>query len=324
MRVSNPMLCSYVLRGLGLFVALLLILFLEPAWASFLSTLVGSILVCAGVKQERFVARLFGLLLQCAGLYLFLDAVWYPFRAPILFNSYFLRSCFIVFSAFLSAYYLEKSSIGCSKSPPWTVFLLLFLGALMWYVGGLREIYMNIVLSEQYNGILLFISATSIIAGIIGKKINWQKLYYILLLQLPLMLFVLALVLINGPVGHPLLIGWGSIVWLITFFVQFRILTLLDRLEWLRIRIYYHLISLWMVLFVCCRECILKILELQSGGNFTILVFVTLVSSLYILVARFMAQKKYWPVAEFPALYLWGGGGGVALFSLGWFMQLTS
>lgn len=324
MRVSNPVLYSYVLRGVGLFLPLLLFFLLEPRWAAFLSSLGGGILFCVGVSSRRLAVRLIGLLLQCAGLYLFLDAVWYPFRAPILLNSYFLGSCCIVFSAIFSAHYLENSSIGHSKRDYWTIILLLFLGTLMWYTGGLREIYMNIILPEQFNGVLLLISATSIIAGIIGEKIHWEKIHYILLLQLPIMLCVLTLVLISSPVDYPLFMSWGATVWAITFFVQFRVLALLDRLEWPKMRAYYHLISLWMFLFVSCREFILKTLQLQSVGLFSILSFTVFVTLTWFFVARVMAKKRYWPVTEFPTLYLWGGGGGIALFMFGWLIQLAS
>jgi hypothetical protein len=323
MNVSDPVLYSYVLRGVGLFVALILFFFIEPRWASFLSTLGGGILFCAGVRSRRFAVRLIGLLLQCAGLYLFLDAVWYPFRASILLNSYFLGSCFIALSALFSAYYLENSSIGNSKRDRWSIFVLLFLGMAMWYAGGLREIYMNIVHPEQFNGVLLFISATSIIAGIIGDKIHWEKLHYILLLQLPIMLCVLTLALINGPVDYPLLIGWGTTVWPITFYVQFRILSVLDRLEWPTISAYYHLISLWMILFVSCREFILKVLQFQNVGVYSIIAVTVFVTLTWFFVARVMAKKRYWPVTEYPTLYMWGGGGGVALFMLGWLIKLA-
>lgn len=326
MNVSNPMLYSFVLRGVGVFVALLLFLFLEPRWASFLSTLGGGFLFWAGVRSRKCAVRLLGLLLQGVGLYLFLDAVWYPFRAPILLNSYYLGSCFIVFSAFFSAYYLENSSSGNSKRDHWTVYLLFFLGTFMWYAGGLREIYMNIVISGQFNGVLLFISATSIIAGIIGDKIQWEKINFILLLQLPVMLCVLTLSLASGPVDYSLLTGWGATVWPITFFVQYRVLSVLDGLEWQKVRMYYHLISLWMVLFVSCRECILKTLQLQNVGVYSIVAVTVFLTLAWVFMARVMAKKGYWPVAQFPKLYLWGGGGGggVALFMLGWFIRLAS
>jgi hypothetical protein len=324
MSMSNPMVYSFVLRGLGLLLALSLFFILEPQWTSFLSTLGGGALFCVGVRSSRFSVRLFGLLLQCVGLYLFLDAVWYPFRVPILLNSYFLGSCFIALSALFSSYYLENSSIGHSKMDRWSILVLFFLGTAMWYVGGLREIYMNIVLPEQFNGVLLFISATSIIAGIIGEKTHWEKLYYILLLQLPIMLCVLTLALISGPVDYPLLIGWGATVWPVTFFVQYRILSVLDRMEWPKMRAYCHLISLWMLLLASCRELILKVLQFESVGLFSILLFTVFVTLTWLFVARFMAKRRYWPVTEFPKLYLWGGGGGVALFTIGWFIQLAS
>lgn len=323
MSVSNPMVYSLSLRGLGLLLALFLFFILEPRWASFLSTLGGGVLFCAGVRSKKFGVRLFGMLLQCVALYLFINAVWYPFRAPILFNSYFLGSCFIVLAAFSSAYYLENSSTVVSKTDRWSIFLLLLLGTFMWYAGGLREIYMNIVIAEHFNGVLLFIAATSIIAGLLGEKIYWEKIHYILLLQLPITLCILILSLMSGPVDHSLLIGWGATVWPVTFFVQFRILALLDVLEWPKMRVYYHLFSLWMFLFIGCREFILKTLHFQNVGAYVILAVTAFLTLGWVFVVRFMAKKRYWPATEYPAVYLWGGGGGVAFFMLGWLIKLS-
>jgi len=323
MNVSSPVLYSYLLRGLGLLVALYLIFTLEPHWVSCLFTLGGIALLLSGVRSRKFAVRIFGLLLQCIGLYLFLDAVWYPFRAPLLLNSYFLGSCFIVLSAFISAYYLETSSTGHFKRDRWTILFLLFLGTLMWYAGGLREIYMKIVIQEQLNGVLLFIAATSIIVGIIGDKSHWQRLHYLLLLQLPMTLCILIFQLISVPADYQLLIGWGTTVWPVTFFIQYRILAVLDGGEWLKLRASYHFISLWMVLFVSCREFILSALQVTSIGFFSICLVTIIIGIVWIFVVRCMARKRYWPVALYPNIYLWGGVVAVVFFMLGWFMKFV-
>lgn len=323
MNLSRRALYSYLLKGVGLVTALLFIFYLEPRWASCLSTLSGTVLFCAGVRSGTFAVRMSGLLLQCIGFYLFLDAVWYPFRASILLNSYFLGSCFIVLSAFFSAYYLESKLPAHSKRDRWTDVLLLFLGTLMWYAGGFREVYSHIVIQEQFNGVLLFMAATSIIAGIIAEKSHWQKPLYLLLLQLPMTLCILIIELLSGPVDYPLLIGWGTTVWPVTFFVQYRILAVFDGLEWSKLRGPYHLISLWMIIFVSSREFTLKVLQSHSVGSLSVLATIVSLILIWLYAVQFMAQKRYWPVAQFHRLYLWGGGAALVLFIPGWFIKLS-
>ncbi len=290
----------------------------NPTLYSFLATLGGGLLFCVGVRAERFVVRLVGLILQCVGLYLFLDNVWYPFRSSMLLNSYFLGSCIISFSAFFSVFFLETSSVDISKRDNWSIFLLLFLGMSIWYTGGIREIYMHICTPERLNGVLLFTAATSIVAGLIGEKIHWEKIHYFLLLQLPITLCVLIYALISGGADSPLLAGWGSTVWAVTFFVQYRILAVLDGLNWPKGRVFYHLFSLWMVLFVSSREFFLQVLPLQTVSVFLVAAIAVCSVFAWACVIRFMARKGYWPVEEFSTLYLWVGGSSIAIFCLGW------
>lgn len=293
----------------------------NPTLYSSLFTLAGGFLFCIGVKSERFAVRLFGLILQCGGLYLFLDAAWYPFRASIFLNSYFLGSCVISFSAFFSVFFLEKSSLDISKRDNWSVFLLLFIGISMWYTGGMREIYMHIVTPERLNGILLLSAATSIIAGLIGEKTHWQKMHYILLLQLPVTLCILILTLTGDRSDYPLLLGWGATVWAVTFFVQYRILALLDELNWPKFRLFYHLLSLWIVLFVSSREFFLQVIPYQTVSLFFVAAITVCFVLMWVFVIRFMARKRYWPVEAFPTFYLWGGIIGIAIYLLGWSVQ---
>lgn len=290
----------------------------NPTLYSFLATLGGGLLFCVGVSSGRFVVRLFGLILQCVGLYLFLDNVWYPFRSSMLLNSYFLGSCIISFSAFFSVFFLETSSVDISKRDNWSNFLLLFLGMSIWYTGGIRDIYMHIVTPEWVNGVLLFTAATSIVAGLIGEKIHWEKIYYFLLLQLPITLCVLIYALISGRADSQLLIGWGATIWAVTFFVQYRILAVLDGLNWPKCRVFYHLFSLWMVLFVSSREFFLQVLPLQGASVFLVAAIAVCGVLAWVFVIRFMARKRYWPVEEFYTLYLWAGGSSIAIFCLGW------
>lgn len=293
----------------------------NPMLYSFLATLGGGLLFCIGVSSRRFALRLFGLILQCVGLYLFLDAVWYPFRASILFNSYFLGSCVISFSAIFSAYVLENSFIDISQRDKWSVFLLLLLGMSMWYAGGIREIYMHIVTTERLNGFLLFSVATSILAGLIGEKLHWEKIHCVLLFQLPITLCILIITLIGDRADHPLLIGWGATVWAVTFFVQYRILALLDELKWPKGRAFYHLLTLWMVLFVGSRDFILQAMRFQTVTVFTVLAIAVCFVVAWGFVMRFMARKRYWPFEEFAHLYIWGGRTGIAIFCIGWSIQ---
>ena len=293
---------------------LLLAVIHQSLWAVFCLTLAGGILFFIGTRTERLVAQVAGLLLQFGALYLLLAVVWYPFQASLFLNTYFGLSSSIAFSVLLSAYYLERGRKGVAGIWDRMLFLLLFLvGATGWYAGGIREIYMHIVVAERLSGVLLLISGTSILAGLIAENIKWKRLNLVLLLQLPAMLLIVLLELVSGPPDYPLLTGWGATVWPITLFVQYRILGVL---EWSKSAMLYHLISLLILVFVSSRELVLKATQLYGLSISSVFLLEFLLVFVWCSALYFMVKKKYWPASAFPCLYLWGGGGGVILLFL--------
>lgn len=303
--------------NLQLFLNPLATVIYEPLWAVLCLTLAGVILFFIGIRIQRFVSRLAGLLLQCGALYLFLALVWYPFQASIFINSYFGVSSCIAFAALCSAYCLERAQKGAMATWDRMLFLLLFVvGTAAWYTGGIREIYMHIVVPERLSGVLLLISGTSILTGLLAENIKWERLNLLLLLQLPAMVLIVLLEFVSGPPDYPLLTGWGATVWPITFFVQYRILGVFDGLKWSRSSICYHLISLLLLVFVSSRELILKAIQLYGLSMSSTVLLELILALSWCLVLYFMVKKRYWPASVFPSLYLWGGGGGVILLFL--------
>lgn len=307
--------------NLQLFHDLLLSFIHQPLWAALCLTLTGGILFLVGIRTQRLIARIAGLLLQFGALYLFLAVVWYPFQASLFLNTYFGVSSSIAFAALCSAYCLErgleKGQTGEMARWDRILFLLLFvIGAVGWYAGGIREIYMHIVVPERLSGVLLLISGTSILAGLIAENVKWERLNLLLLLQLPAMLLILLLQLVSGPPDYPLLTGWGATIWPITIFVQYRILGVLDGLKWSKSSICYHLISLLVLVFVSSREFILKATQLYGLSVSSTVLLELVMAFVWCFVLFFMVRKRYWPASVFPFLYLWGGGGGVILLFL--------
>lgn len=289
----------------------------EPLMAVLGLTLAGGILFLIGIRTKRLVTRIAGLVLQCGALYLLLAVVWYPFQASVFINTYFGASSSIAFAALFSGYCLERGQRGEVGGWDRILLLLLFVvGAAGWYAGGIREIYMHIVVPERLSGVLLFISGTSILAGLVAEQIKWRRLNYLLLLQLPAMLLIVSLERVSGPTDYPLLTGWGAAVWPITFFVQYRILGVLDGLKWSKISACSHLISLLLLYFVSSRELILQASQLYELSLFVTVWLQLLLACIWCLALFLLVKKRYWPISAYPSLYLWGGGGGAIVFFL--------
>jgi len=298
------------------FIALFPEVTVELGWFVVVLTLTGGCILGCGVQRQQFGFRLLGLLLQGLSLYYFLSFVWYPFSASLVQNSYFFKCCTITMTALFSAYMLEKWLVGGMKQRDRALYVALFLvGIAAWYAGGLREVYMHIVLYERLSGVLLFFSATSIVVGLVAENIGWKTLNTLLLIQLPAMVLLLLLEQRHGGESLSLLTGWGTTVWPITFFIQYRILTVLDDLNWRGTSRVYHLISLWVLFFFCSREITIAIAAMSLGSLIT--QFAQPLFALFTIVLLVAFKRmNMWPVRQFPSLYLWGGSVGIVVLLL--------
>jgi hypothetical protein len=294
--------------------ALLSFLGVDPGVLSILLSLSGGGFVWTGVRTRTLLSPMLGLVLQSLAVLLFADAVWYPFGGTILLNSYFLSCCCFVTVAFFSAYWLDKAAfydveVACRRHLLRRYFFSPFfiLGAGVWFVAGLREIWMHIVVWERLNGTLLFISATSILTGIIAEKIQWNRLGYFLLLQLPALWFLLCFELLRGGYGVQLMSGWGAAAWTVAFFVQYRILALLDAKKGSGSTLLPHLFTLWALLLVVNREIIFGLASTQVISSSGLVIAKLFLPCLYLLFFFVMSNRKWWPVRQYPMAYLWGG-----------------
>ncbi|BHH82534.1 hypothetical protein [Desulforhopalus sp. 52FAK] len=298
------------------FIAVLPTMSVEPRWFVFGLTIVGGFLVGCGVRRQQFGLRIIGLFLQLSSFYYFLNSVWYPFSVSIVTNSYFFHCFIIVLTAMFSAYMMEKWLIGGLKQWDNIVYATLFLlGVVAWYAGGIREIYMHIVLFERLSGLLLLISATSIAVGLLAENIGWVRLNILLLIQLPVMCLLLLLEYFNGVETFSLLTGWGTTVWPIALFIQYRILTVLDDLSWRKTSSVYHLVSFWLLFVFCNKELTIIVTEKFSNALITHFAQILLGCGAMLFIAAFK-KLHIWPVRRFPSLYLWGGSAGIIVVLL--------
>ena len=285
--------------------------------------MLGGALVLLGLQRNHFILRCGGLLLQLFSCYVFAAIVWYPFTASLFRNSYFGYCAVAAITALFSAYRLELRQGKEKSRGDWLVYVALcLLGGLAWYTGGVREVLAHIIVPERLSGILLVVSATSILAGLLGENFDWKTFYLFLLLQLPLVSILLFYETVYAGNRSTLLSGWGTTVWPITFFIQYRILAVLDDLSWRRTGIIYHLVSLWLLYYFCLRE-----ITLRSGSDNRFFA-IEPISAQLLLTLAFVAciggLKRFsiWPARIYPSSYLYGGTAGILLLFI--ILQLTS
>ena len=304
------LLCEAFLAMGVVFGSLAIPLALDGHWSSSIWALEGAGMVWVGLRQKRLLARHFGLLLQLAAAYIFLDSVWYPFAAVPFANQYFLGCLFLSLAALFSSYLLDRFSSELKSWEGYFPLPLMILGLAWWFIGGLREVDKQMPYKELENGFLLFCCASSILTGMALKKLHWPRLTAALYVQLPVMVVLLATKFFGFYSNFHLFKGWGAVAWTVAFIIQYRILYLFAG-DWpKRNMAAWHLGTLWLLLFVISHEVAWVISQLPGLGEAWTMICWSLIPCGAILLLLHLGRGKSWPVGKYGSMYL---GTGCAL-----------
>ncbi len=308
-RQSDSMhLLSEAFLALGVvFGSLAIPLALDGHWSASIWALEGAGMVWVGAKQQRVLARHFGLLLQLAAAYIFVDTVWYPLALPFA-NQYFLGCLFLSLAAAVSSYCLDHYAPLLKKWERFYPLPLLIWGLAWWYLGGMQEAHRQFIPHEKFNAFLLFCSATSVLIGIVARKSQWSRLTLALLLQLPVMVLLVPAGFFDFHTTSHLFSGWGWVAWGIAFIVQYRILYLFAG-EWpKKSEIVWHLGTLWLLFFVASHEAAWAVEQVAGLSKVWQMICWALVPSGGMFLLMHWPWRTLWPVGKFRSAYLGAGG----------------
>ena len=309
-------LLSEAFLALGVVVGSLAIpLAFDGQWSASIWALEGAGMVWVGCRQRRILARHFGILLQLAAGYIFLDSVWYPFSATAFANQYFLGCLFLSLTALFSSYFLDGYRSELKNWEHYFALPLMILALAWWYIGGLREVNMQMAHRDMAHGFLLFCCASSILMGISVKKLQWPRFGLSLYLQLPVMVLVFPLSIGGLYSSSHLFAGWGAVAWTVAFVTQYRILYLFAGNWPRRNMIAWHLGTLWLLLLTLSHEGSWAVGRLSGLSEIWSFCCWALIPSGGLLLLLYLARGASWPVGKYASTYL-GAGGVLPAFGL--------
>jgi Predicted membrane protein len=99
-----------------IFASLAIPLGLDPNWTAAAWALEGAAMVWVGSRQDRPLARLFGLLLQIGAAVSFVDGLVLPANSGLLVNWAFLGSALLASAALFSSFWLDRYR---DQASPW-------------------------------------------------------------------------------------------------------------------------------------------------------------------------------------------------------------
>lgn len=304
------MLCEAFLALGVMFATMTIPLALDPEWSSAVWALEGGAMVWVGVRQQRLLARLFGILLQFGAAWMFIAETFYPFGAMPFLNRYFFGCLFLAVAALFSNFWLIRGHDELRRWERYLTVPLLVWGMCWWYYGGLRECDLHLTHLRFANALLLFGAASTIVMTIVAARSKWRQLA----IAQATLLVVIGLSLLGGlldlPSNSHLLAGYGAVAWSVAFYCQYRMLRQFDELwpRWLAGS--WHVATFWLLLLLGCLELfwlIDVVLELRAGW---IRVVLGLVPALAVTVLLALGDKPQWPLGLW---HRWYRGVGIGL-----------
>jgi len=312
---------SFLALGI-VFGTLAIPLALDGRWTAAAWALEGGAIVWIGVRQDKILARGFGIFLQfTAGVAFFFSAAE-PRGAVPVFNSFYLGCVMISVAGLFSAWYLKQQRARLSQEAAYVATALFCWGVLWWFGAGFEEItaYVRARPLElrlyRFHIVVLFVTASCALFSVLRRRLNWDEALYPVVALLPL---IYALALGDATrAAHPLEY-FGYVVWPLAFAAH---LWLLCRHEAEMPYVHWwHAAGVWLFAALGAWEVGWWIGKLVPGGDVWRLVGWPLVPIALLAWLSDRGERIAWPVARFFEAYLCHGGILLAAFLWLWMLH---
>ena len=304
------------------FATLSIPLALDGRWTSAAWALEGAAILWTGVRQDRKLARWFGLFLQLAAGFAFLFALDRGRGELAVFNTFYLGCLFISVAGFFSNWYLERNRDRVHKVEV-ALAKVAFVWALTWWIGGaVHEIGVRLDQAQQNHVLLLFAAGSSLLFSLLCSSISWPTARLPALALLPVMIG-LALVDAAGQ-AHPLA-DLGAAAWPLAFAVHLWILRRHDVAE-LRYLDFMHAGQVLLFCALCSWELGWNINRaLQASPVWGHIAWAIVPAAVLALLST-RAERLPWPVRGRTPVYMTAAGAPLAIYLCAWvaFANLAS
>jgi uncharacterized membrane protein len=297
------------------FATLAIPLGLSAQWTTVAWAVEGAAVFWLGMRQNRLLARFFGLLLQLGAGFAFIGIVgrWY---SPGFNHGDFWTPLIISLTGLISAFTVERiGTLRLNISERVLQPALLIWGAVWWsvaicvsthYVPGAREV-----------PTLLVLGAISVCLWTIAAlRLNWAGLAQLCSLLTPASFMLLGLMLFN-PYYNPAA-DWGWLGWLAVFAVHLWSLKRLDGRLIPPLRSAAHVLGCWLIVGVLSLQLRYGLLILSESYNAWRWLGWAVLPSLYLL-AMTAPRNWPWPVKAYPREYRIWAAAPLAVLMLIWF-----
>ncbi|NNG00413.1 MAG: DUF2339 domain-containing protein [Desulfobacteraceae bacterium] len=280
----------------------------DAQWTSAAWGLEGAALVWIGVKQRRWMARGFGILLQIGAAVSYGQAMQYvPDPVPVL-NRYFIGAFIIAGAGLLSGYFLYAGRDRLHRYEKNVDRVALTWGLLWWFAAGLMEIERQLPYRHETHALLTFIALSCAAMGIVCNRLKWRDIGFPPMGLLPVATLVSLFSLMGFFLGHPFS-GWGAAAWVTVFFAIYRGLHRFENIWPGRVVRVWHIWTFCLAIFLLSWELSWVVHRLVAGAEVWEFTGWALMPAVTLLLLNTLKRRLEWPFKRFSVEFdIWVPG----------------
>ncbi len=290
---------------------------LDGRWTSAAWALEGGAILWIGIRQNRLLPRVFGMLLQAGAGFFFLQAIHLSSRQIPLANSFFVGCMLISMAGLFSSWYLTKRS---DLLHPWerkAAIPLMAWGLAWWFGGAFQEINLFLAWQDRVQVALVHVAVSGILMDAASRRLAWKRFSYPALILLPGMgLAGLYTVGIGDDMHYFARLGF--VAWGIAFSVQYRLLFRCENIWPEKLLPLWHQCTFWLLIFILTWEGAYYTDLLLEGGRTWRYCIWGVIPGTAVLAILSKGDRLSWPVRRHHDAYFGTGMALPAAYLLVW------
>jgi uncharacterized membrane protein len=288
------------------FATLALPLALDGHWTAAAWSLEAAGIIWIGLRQGRWLARSFGLLLQFAAAGLFVVGTDSQTTVPVVLNSAFIGAAMIAAAGLLSAYLYARYRTQLYPRESRVEPVLIAWGLLWWAAAVHHEVTLHAQNAHELALFILAATTSALALGHSARRLDWFAAARPPLLLLPL-LGVFAGFDYALHSGRNPLSGWYGLAWIAGVAANFLLLRAYSatwRPAWLR---GWHAGSAWLLIFLTTWTAVYAVDQIRDLHDTWLIATAGAVPPIGIVILRRLRRALPWPVAAFESSYCGSG-----------------
>jgi uncharacterized membrane protein len=317
-KVEGMRMLTEAFLALGvIFASLAIPLALDGRWTAAAWAVEGGGMMWIGIRQNRLLPRLFGLLLQFGAGVAFLTVMHDPHGDLPVLNSAYLGAVMISLAGLFSSYHGFRYNDRLREEERRLHVALLVWGFLWWFGAGLMEIDQHLTGLLENNAELFFFAFSMFYLYILARALHWAPALKPPVLLLPLMT-VMAFINFADFYATSPFARYGFVSWITAFTVQYLLLYRCEDVWNPRLVAFWHRGTLWLAYFVfawiCAQAVSHYVPGLQNWGH----VMWGFIPAIGVLTLIYLRDRIEWPLRRFAQDYLGIGLFPVAIYLAVW------